>query len=218
MNDQIEEQKLITSVSYDQTEILQNILTLYVPSGQFDLDPTYSKGQFYQNGIVPQPTLKYDLNPQVEGVQQADCRNLPLESESIQSIVFDPPFLATTGPSLKSDSNNNLINRRFGVYTNEKELHQMYLESLQEFYRILKPHGILVFKCQDKISSGKQYMSHVFIINEAIQIGFYPKDLFVLLAKSRLVAEWQRKNQKSARKFHSYFLVFEKTDKRIQYC
>ena len=41
--------------------------------------------------------------------------------------------------------------------------------------------GILIFKCQDKVSSGKQYMSHVFIINEAEKLGFYTKDLFILL-------------------------------------
>ena len=89
---------------------------------------------------------------------------------------------------------------------------------MTEFYRILKNDGILIFKCQDKISSGKQYMSHCFIHDEAVKLGFYPKDMFVLLAKNRIVANWQLKNQKNARKFHSYFWVFEKTNKRILYC
>jgi hypothetical protein len=57
----------------------------------------------------------------------------------------------------------------------------------------------------------------VFIINEAIKIGFYPKDLFILLAKNRIVADWQLKNQKNARKFHSYFIVFQKCNKIIKY-
>ena len=82
---------------------------------------------------------------------------------------------------------------------------------------MLDNKGILIFKCQDKVSSGKQYMSHCFIYNEAIKIGFYPKDLFILLAKNRLVADWQLKNQKNARKFHSYFWVFEKNNKKINY-
>ena len=82
---------------------------------------------------------------------------------------------------------------------------------------MLKPPGILIFKCQDKVSSGTQYLSHVFIINEATKIGFYATDLFVLLAKSRLIADWQAKNQKSARKFHCYFLVFEKGGKKVRY-
>ena len=131
--------------------------------------------------------------------------------------MFDPPFLATTGKSLIEDQDNNIINKRFGVYPSEQTLHQFYIDSLKESYRILKNKGILIFKCQDKISSGKQYMSHCFIYNEAVKIGFYPKDLFILLAKNRLVADWQVKNQKNARKFHSYFWVFEKSEKKITY-
>ena len=104
-----------------------------------------------------------------------------------------------------------------GVYPSEKELHEFYYDSLKEFYRLLKNDGILIFKCQDKISSGKQYLSHIFICNKAIEVGFYPEDLFILLAKNRLIAEWQLKNQKHARKFHSYFYVFKKCNKKIDY-
>jgi len=53
------------------------------------------------------------------------------------------------------------------VYPTEIELHTFYINALKEFYRILDKNGILIFKCQDKVSSGKQYLSHVFIINEA---------------------------------------------------
>ena len=146
-----------------------------------------------------------------------DSRNLPLEDCSLDCIMFDPPFLATTGKSLVGDDSNNIINKRFGVYPSESELHQFYIDSMKEFYRILNVKGVLIFKCQDKISSGKQYMSHCFIYNEAVKLGFYPKDLFVLLSKNRLIADWQLKNQKNSRKFHSYFWVFEKQNKIIKY-
>ena len=131
--------------------------------------------------------------------------------------MFDPPFLATTGKSLYENKENNIINKRFGVYPSESELHQFYVDSLLEAYRVLSNNGVLIFKCQDKISSGKQYISHCFIYNAAVRIGFYPKDLFILLSKNRLVADWQLKNQKNARKFHSYFWVFQKSNKEIQY-
>ena len=125
--------------------------------------------------------------------------------------------LATTGKSLKTNEDNNIINKRFGVYPSETKLHQFYIDSMKEFYRILNTNGVLIFKCQDKISSGKQYMSHCFIYNEAVKLGFYPKDLFILLSKNRLVADWQLKNQKNSRKFHSYFWVFEKQNRSIKY-
>ena len=207
---------MVKSISYDQSEIIKWILGLYVPSGKIDLDPTYSIGNFYKNTGVEPPPYKFDIIPQTDEVQYGDSRSLPLQSASLQCIMFDPPFLATTGKSLEKQQ-GNVINKRFGVYPNEKELHQFYIDSMKEAHRILKDHGILIFKCQDKVSSAKQYMSHVFIANEAIKIGFYPKDLFVLLAKNRIIADWQLKNQKHARKFHSYFWVFEKCNKKIEY-
>jgi hypothetical protein len=207
---------VIKSISFDQSEIIKDILKLHSPNGIIDCDCTYSIGNFYRETGIAEPQYKFDINPQVDGVECADARCLPLEDESISCLMFDPPFLATTGASLEKDK-GNVINKRFGVFPNEKELHQFYIDSLKEGYRVLKPNGIMIFKCQDKISSGKQYMSHVFICNEAIKCGFYPKDLFILLARNRIVADWQLKNQKNARKFHSYFWVFEKTNKVINY-
>lgn len=189
-----------------------------MPTGKIDCDPTYSIGNFYKNTGVDEPTYKFDIVPQVDGVEYGDSRKLSLEDSSINCMMFDPPFLATTGKSLTENNDNNFINKRFGVYPSEQELHQFYIDSLKEAYRVLKDKGILIFKCQDKISSGKQYMSHCFIHDEAVKLGFYPKDMFVLLAKNRIVADWQLKNQKNARKFHSYFWVFEKNNKRILYC
>ena len=208
---------MIKSISCSQDEIIKNIINLHAPNNKIDCDPTYSKGNFYKKTCIVPPQYKYDIQPQIDGVEYGDSRELPLPDESISCMMFDPPFLATTGLSLNANGDNNIINKRFGVYPNEKELHQFYIDSIVEAYRVLKPNGILIFKCQDKVSSGKQYMSHCFIYNEAIKVGFYPKDLFILLAKNRLVADWQVKNQKNARKFHSYFWVFQKSNKIIEY-
>lgn len=208
--------KVIRSISYNQDEIIQNILQLHVPLHKIDCDPTYSLGKFYKN--IEPPKYKFDIAPQTTDTVYADCRQLPLESSSLNCIMFDPPFLASSGKSLLSKGDgNNIIAGRFGIYPNEKALHQFYLDSLKEFYRILRNNGILIVKCQDKVSSGKQYLSHCFIISEATKIGYYPKDLFILLAKNRIVAEWQAANQKNARKFHSYFVVLEKSKRKIDY-
>ena len=200
---------VIKSISYSQDEILNWIIQLYCPDG-FELDPTYSKGVFYKN--IPQPPLKFDLNPQIDGVEQSDCCDLPLDDESISTIMFDPPFVAGIGKT-----NNGIIRKRFGAYkTIQSHLWPMYHLALTEFYRILKPNGVLVTKCQDGIDSSKQYLSHVEIINKAIELGFYPKDLFILLAKHRMMSPNMRVQQ-HARKFHCYFIVFIKRNSLVKY-
>ena len=200
---------LIETVSRNQTEILNNIIKLYCPLG-FDLDPTYSRGVFYKG--VPQPKYKFDLYPQLKGVIEADCRHLPVKSQLANSVVFDPPFVAGS----RKDGKPGIIKERFGYYRNVPELWAFYRYAIKELYRVLKPNGILVFKCQDTIEGSKQFLSHFEIISYALTLGFYPLDLFVLLARSVLVSP-NMLNQQHARKAHSYFLVFQKTRCPVNY-
>ena len=201
--------EIIKSISFNQEEIIKSILKLHSLEGKIDVDPTYSKGVFYK-GEIEDPQYKFDINPKRLDVIKSCATALPLDDCSVNTVMFDPPFLATKGPSLKRNDKNNIINKRFSVFPNEKELMAFYQNALKEFYRVTKKNGIVIFKCQDKVSSGKQYFLHCWIQQEAEKIGFYSKDLFVLLAKSRVIANWQRKNQRHARKFHSYFWVFQK--------
>lgn len=205
----LKDQKMVKTIVYSDTAVIKSILKLHANGKDIELDPTYSTGGFYKDGIK-KPPLKFDIVPQAPGVIKANAINLPLNDESINVTIFDPPFLATTGPSLSKKDKSNRLNKRFTVFKDEESLFTFYDKALTELYRICKRKGILIFKCQDKVSSGKQYFSHCFIYQKAIEKGWYPKDLFILISKNRIVADWQLKNQKHARKFHSYYWVFEK--------
>ena len=217
LDQRTDKMNIIKSISFNQQEIINNIIELHIPLKIIEVDVTFGRGLFYKNDKVKLPPFRYDIEPRTPGIVKCDCRNLPLKDSSINSLIMDPPFLATTGKSLKIDDESNKINKHFGVYPSEKELFQFYVDSLKEFYRVLKDKGILIFKIQDKVSGGKQYFSHTFIQNEAEKIGFYSKDLFILLARNRIVADWQRKNQQHARKHHCYFLVFQKIKCKVNY-
>ena len=203
----------VRSISFNETEIINNILRLHVEGGQIDLDPTYSIGNFYKPLSI-KPKHKFDICPQIEGVLQADSRQLPFGAGEIKSIMFDPPFVIGGANYETNKEGSSIIAKRFGNFTSWEELQEMYSSSLQEFYRILAPNGVLIFKCQDVIVSSKQYISHVYIINEAVRIGFYCKDLFVYCVRVRIT---DVRVQQHARKYHSYYLVFKKTNTKINY-
>ncbi len=66
---------------------------------------------------------------------------------------------------------------------------------------------------QDEVSANRQHLTHVEIINDYQSIGFYAKDLFVLVRPNRPAVS-RMKKQVHARKNHSYFIVFVKESSR----
>ena len=229
---------VIRSIGYNQHEILYNIMQMHNDGKPFDCDPTYSIGNFYGkfnitkvNGEtieieIPAPKYKFDVCPQVEGVEKIEpLGKLPLEDSSIDSICVDLPFVISCGPSMNTpdvDENgnkvkNNLISRRFASYYPVAELLKSYKHFLKESYRVLKEDGILVWKTQGTITGSKFLVSPYYSRLIAESIGFDSLDEFILLAKNRLVSGKINKQQ-HARSFHSYFLVFKKSlKKKITY-
>jgi len=205
--------KIISTINYDEQEIIRDILFLHGNGSGIDCDPTYSTGNFYKNGLS-KPKYRFDKEPQSKEVIKATSDNLPLENECINTIIFDPPFIISGGSYNEAKEGSCIIAKRFTIFESFDELKEMYSGSLKEFSRILKPEGIVIFKCQDTIASSIQYFSHVWVMYEAIKHGFYPKDLFILLAKARLI---DGRKQQHGRKFHCFFWVFKKEINRVEY-
>jgi len=206
----------IKSISFSNDEIIENIMTLYGIK-RFDLDCTYSIGHFWKN--LPQPLHKTDLLPKRNDIIMASSDNLPFENKSLKSIMFDPPFVIAGDTYSNNDEGSSIMAKRFEGYKDFSELKNHYYGTLKESKRILVDGGILVVKCQDTVSSGKNHFTHCALMNMALNVGLYPKDLFILMAKNRINSfngeKW--KNQFHARKHHSYFWVFENTNCKVNY-
>jgi hypothetical protein len=86
----------------------------------------------------------------------------------------------------------------------------LYFRAGEEAYRVLRGEGVLIVKCQDEVSANRQNLTHVEIINHYEKLGYYSKDLFVVVRPNRPVIA-RLKKQVHARKNHSYFLIFVKT-------
>ena len=190
------------SVFDKDSDILVAINDIFLDKKWFDLDCTYSKGVFYND--VEQPRLKSDLVPLFNDVVESDCTKLNFVADnSLNSIVFDPPFLFRN----RKSENKDKISSRFSYFKSYEELQEMYSKSLDCIYSKLKKGGYLCFKCQD-MTDGKFYCTHNFIINYAKSIGFELKDIIIKKSKSKLQRD--AKKQNCVAKVHSYWLVFKK--------
>lgn len=203
----IKRSEIVTTVVRSDKEAIQAIQAiqrLNLDGRRFHLDPTYSKGVFWKG--LEGPAIKSDMYPQAAGVNKWDARKLPLEDWSIDSIMFDPPFIAK---NVTDRTPNGKIEKRFGGYPTIDALWAMYTDCLVEFRRLLRPQGILVFKCQDVVSGGKQYFSHCEIWDTAKGLGYSAKDLYIRYNPNIMVSP-NMSNQKHARRTHCYFWVFER--------
>ncbi len=196
-------------------ELFPKVLQLHVPDGSVIADVTYGKGVFWKR--VPKD--RYRVLP-TDIATGTDCRRLPYESESIDCVVLDPPYMEgfyRRVPSQKAGSGTYSPFRDYYADGNERPvgpkwqagvLH-FYIQAAREAHRVLEQKGILIVKCQDAVSANRQHFTHIGIITECEQMGFYAKDLFVLVRRNKPAVS-RLKKQVHARKNHSYFLVFVK--------
>lgn len=197
-------------------EVFLQILSLHVPEGATVADVTWGKGVFWKN--VPESKYEILATDLKTGI---DCRNLPYDDGSIGCVVLDPPYmeglfrrskehLAGTGTyaAFREHYSNG-----DAAETNAPKWHaavlDLYFAAGVEAFRVLKEQGILIVKCQDEVSANRQNLTHVEIINEYERLGFYTKDLFIVVRQNKPSIS-RLKKQVHARKNHSYFLVFIK--------
>jgi len=195
--------QVIKSIQNSDRDVLIAVKNMFMGGENFDLDPCYSSGKFYED--LDRPNKKMDKTPQSSDVIQNDIMNgIPFPSNSIKSIVFDPPFMFGTHGQTK----NNIMTKRFTMFDTWGELESMYKKALQEFHRVLIGGGIVAFKCQDYTDS-RTTLTHCFVHNWAIEIGFSIEDLFIMIFKGGRV--WNSNLvQRHARKYHSYWIILRK--------
>jgi len=214
---------IIRNISYDQKEILWNIMQMHNDGNPFDCDMTASTLKFYEQKksdkyVIPEPEILFDVFPLQEKIKKIEPLGpLPLEDNSIGSIVIDLPFVVSPPncPSAKANKEGaNMIMNRFASYYPVDDLYESYFHWISEAYRVLKEGGTCVFKCQSTISGGIQHNIEEWSFMCAQKVGFTAEDKFILAAKARLIASSKYKKQYHARKYTSIFWVFKKDSRK----
>lgn len=197
-----------TASAVDNATLIRDACQLYVMDGATVADVTYGRGAFWRRTDTERFKLfRSDLHPLDASITEADFRSLPYETASLDVVVLDPPYIHNPGKHVTDGRYNNAATT-CGMY--HADILRLYIEGMSEAHRVLHPEGgQLWVKCKDEVESGVQRWSHIEIYEAALRLGFFARDLFVVVPQSRTSSSrWAR--QIHARKNHSYLWVFER--------
>jgi hypothetical protein len=214
-------QVVLSAHAGGNADLFPQVLALHVPDGALVADVTYGQGVFWRKV----PPGRYRLLATDLATTGTDCRALPYGEASLDALVLDPPYLEgllrEKAETRGGQGSHGALRRHYAAGGGHPtppgagggRWHQavldLYLDAAREARRVLRDHGILIVKCQDEVSANRQELTHVQIVTGLAGMGFYARDLFVLVRPNRPgVARLLR--QVHARKNHSYVLVFQK--------
>ncbi len=221
---------LVTSAHVgDNAALFAQILELHVPDGARVADVTFGRGTFWKlvssgRFQIVASDLELDVRSRdlyVEYRDGVDCRDLPYDDASFDCVVLDPPymegFFRRQVGHLAGSGSHAAFRKAYshGGHSDgtgpkwHDAVTDLYLRAGLEAHRVLRPGGVLICKTQDEVSANKQRLTHVEVVTGYEDMGFYTKDLFVLV-RPNAPAVSRLKKQVHARKNHSYFLVFVK--------
>jgi hypothetical protein len=162
---------------------------------KFILDATAGFRMMWFNKHDPN-TLYIDKRPEVEPDQVADwTKTLPYPNESFKLIIFDPPHIIKNSGIGNFDSNNI---RTYGILQADTVAIDIK-NAFSEFWRLLQPYGILLFKWNTTSTSS----------DELIKLAPCPPLIYQISASNQIV------NKKTGKKTNqnSMVLFYEETAK-----
>lgn len=174
------------------------------------LDATVNVGRFWRGSS--RQIIGLDVNSRFRPTVVGDNLAMPFRSESFDVIVYDPPHIPNQGRDRQKD-----FNSRFGlVLKSSKEngynFSHLFSPFVREAHRVLSPEGVLFCKITDYVHNHRYQWAHIDLVQAAAAAGFVPCDCIVKVRKGPIIdPKWRIAHH--ARRHHSYWLVFRKSDK-----
>jgi len=221
----------IGSVRHGTTgEAIKDIFDIHFPNAGGVADLTWGKGGFWSklgsSGLPPNYIQVIGLDIDVSGKAQikSDYRLVPLQTQSVDVAVFDPPFIFTPGirglvgakrfflgseaatdgrfySGSKSDS-------RILAPRNAEDLRVQTLLVMIEMRRIARMGCIL--KGQNLITSKHPNWWTYQVIDHGHKLwGLEPEDELIQISPAARMVDPRWKRQYHFRRHHAYYLVYK---------
>ena len=194
----------------DDAELIPLVLDLH-RAGPLVLDATWGHGGFWRTTNPDAPNSRElialdrrmatgEISPAGSASFVAgDFTRLPFRDGIFNAILFDPPFLTRGGDQA-------LMKRRYGSFDTYEDLIAAITRARDEFHRVLRIDGVIVFKIQDFPEGRIRKWSHIDAANIWTKV-FRLDDLIVKVATTNLRTTAIRQQQRS-KSAHTFFMVF----------
>jgi hypothetical protein len=192
-------------------EVLQTMLDFYAWPTARVLDVTANRRRMWKGVVHSGEILFGDIDPEMEPDIICDFRDVPMQSASVDVIVFDPPHLPVAAASAASDQD---FVGRYGLAQSFKadNIAEYFPPFLTEAARLLRPEGLVFVKLKDFVHNHKyQWMLAAFINAVEAQDGLTACDLIVKRdpsAGNMMSGRWQKAHH--ARNAHCWWIVVRK--------
>lgn len=193
-------------VAGDNSALIASIAPLYLTGSV--LDVTYGRGVWWRR-FKPEQFTYHDLA--LDGV---DCRELPYEASTFDTVCFDPPYIPTRGAHTASPKLKGRFRASYGLMQprTAREVEDLVSRGLAEAARVTR-QWVLAKTC-DYAENGHVFkLGHVSAIAAGEAAGLRVHDLIVHHAGvgpgGGRITEIRR-----ARRAHSYLVVFAKRRRR----
>jgi hypothetical protein len=192
-------------VTGNNSDLIEEVARLYAAGDPKIADLTYGKGVFWRKT----PHLRVFGSDRVTQPKRPhDFTALPYRDATFDIAVLDPPYIHSPGKHQTDSRYQNAATTKGMLWCDLRQ--QLYIPGMKEAMRIVKPDGGQVWvKCKDQVQSGMQRWCHVELCHDAMAMGLYPRDLFILIASSR-TSNNRWSVQHHARKPHSFLWVFQR--------
>lgn len=215
---------ILSAYRADSSELFPRILDLHVEDSVRIADVTHGTGIFWRDIDLKSRDIELitsDITPKSDELSAiGDCRTLPIQDNSLDCMILDPPYAEGFYRRNKDQMAGHGSHQSFrDTYSGAREyegagkyhsavLHT-YFEGGKEAKRVLRENGTLIIKIMDEVSANTQELAHIQVTNYyERELDFYCKDLFIQVRKGKPTVV-NMHQQVHARKNHSYFLVYD---------
>ena len=177
----------------------------YLRAEDYTLDPTHGQGVWWRRWR-PERLVRTDIIPANAPDGPADFTTLPWPGDVFDAVAFDPPYRLNGRPDPGFDI-------KYGTQARAgwQERHELIRQGITECFRVLRPEGILLVKCQDQVCGGRvRWQTHEFTEHAEEQDSRLVDSLLMIGGRPQPPG----RRQVHANHNYSTLLVFRKATRR----